>query len=247
MNGQDKAYADPAQTLIIRDIGRQDYIPVWDAMRRFTDERTPQTPDEIWFLTHNPVFTQGQAGKAEHLLTVGDIPVVQIDRGGQVTYHGPGQLVVYLLLDLRRLSFGARQLVDLIENAVVDCLRAFNIVAETRTKAPGVYVKDAKIAALGFRIRKGCSYHGLSLNAAMDLSPFSRINPCGYRGLQVTNLVDHLTPQLSEDMDADSAARLLDQVRDIMLNTLVQRLGHTNIISEGLNQSCPNNNPDAMS
>jgi lipoyl(octanoyl) transferase len=247
MNGQDKAYADPAQTLIIRDIGRQDYIPVWDAMRRFTDERTPQTPDEIWFLTHNPVFTQGQAGKAEHLLTVGDIPVVQIDRGGQVTYHGPGQLVVYLLLDLRRLSFGARQLVDLIENAVVDCLRAFNIVAETRTKAPGVYVKDAKIAALGFRIRKGCSYHGLSLNAAMDLSPFSRINPCGYRGLQVTNLVDHLTPQLSEDMDADSAARLLDQVRDIMLNTLVQRLGHTNIISEGLNQSCRNNNPDAMS
>jgi len=247
MNGQDKAYADAAQTLIIRDLGRQDYIPVWEAMRRFTDERNSRTPDEIWFLTHNPVFTQGQAGKAEHLLAVGDIPVVQIDRGGQVTYHGPNQLVVYLLLDVRRLSFGARQLVDLIENAVIDCLGYFNIVAETRTKAPGVYVKDAKIAALGFRIRKGCSYHGLSLNVAMDLGPFNRINPCGYQGLQVTNLVDHLTSQLGRDIDAESAAGLVNQVRDIMLNTLVQRLGHANIISEGLNQSCRIINPDATS
>lgn len=232
MNLSDKTYVDPAQTLMIRNLGRQDYVPVWEAMRRFTDQRNSQTPDELWFLTHNPVFTQGQAGKAEHLLDVGDIPVVQIDRGGQVTYHGPEQLIVYLLLDIRRLSFGARQLVDLTESAVIDCLRSFNIIAETRTKAPGVYVNDAKIAALGFRIRKGCSYHGLSLNVAMDLRPFSRINPCGYQGLQVTNLVDQLSWQPSVDIDAESAARLVNQVSGIMLNALVQRLGHTNIISE---------------
>ena len=232
MSVQQKTVADPAQTLIIRHLGQQDYVPVWEAMRRFTDERTSQTPDELWFLMHNPVFTQGQAGKAEHLLATGDIPVVQIDRGGQVTYHGPQQLVVYLLLDVRRLSFGARQLVDLIENAVIDCLGTFNIVAETRTKAPGVYVKGAKIAALGFRIRKGCSYHGLSLNVAMDLTPFNRINPCGYQGLQVTNLVDHLSAQIKADSDAESAARLVDKVSSVMLNALVQRLGHTNIISE---------------
>lgn len=232
MNAQDKTLADPARTLIVRNLGQQDYIPVWEAMRRFTEQRSPQTPDELWFLTHNPVFTQGQAGKAEHLLATGDIPVVQIDRGGQVTYHGPGQLIVYLLLDVRRLSFGPRQLVDLIENAVIDCLDSFNIVAETRTKAPGVYIKDAKIAALGIRIRKGCSYHGLSLNTDMDLSPFSRINPCGYQGLQVTNLVDHLSPPLSSDVDVDVVARLVNQVRENMLKALVQRLGHTNIINE---------------
>jgi lipoyl(octanoyl) transferase len=231
MSAQPDAGADPARTLIVRHLGQQDYIPVWDAMRSFTDERDSQTPDELWFLTHNPVFTQGQAGKPEHLPATGDIPVVQIDRGGQVTYHGPHQLVVYLLLDVRRLGFGARQLVDLIESAIIDCLTTFNIVAETRTKAPGVYVKDAKIAALGLRIRKGCSYHGLSLNVAMDLDPFKRINPCGYQGLKVTNLINHITPP-GINVGAESADRLVNQVSGIMLNALVQRLGHTNIIMD---------------
>lgn len=174
--------------LRVRQLGCVDYQATLDAMRRFTDERTSTSPDEIWLLEHPPVFTQGQAGRAEHLLAPGDIPVVQVDRGGQVTYHGPGQWVAYLLIDLRRRSLGVRALVDLIEAALLETLASFAVQANADPKAPGVYVDSAKIASLGLRVRRGCSYHGLALNVAMDLEPFSRINPCGYAGLAVTSL-----------------------------------------------------------
>jgi lipoyl(octanoyl) transferase len=158
-------------------------------MRLFTDNRQNETPDELWALEHPPVFTQGQAGKAEHLLTPGNIPVVQTDRGGQVTYHGPGQLVIYLLIDLKRRKLGVRQVVTLIENAIIEILAdEFGLQAQADPKAPGVYVDGRKIAALGLRVRKGCTFHGLSLNIDCDLEPFSRINPCGYEGLAVTSL-----------------------------------------------------------
>jgi len=181
-----------------------DYVPVWDAMRAFTAARDAQTPDELWLLCHMPVFTQGQAGKPEHLLRTDDIPVVQIDRGGQVTYHGPGQLVAYLLLDVRRAGIGVRELVERIEQSVIDVAALHGIVAEGQRKAPGVYVNGAKLAALGLRIRNGCSYHGLSLNIDMDLAPFSRINPCGYAGMAVTQLRDllpsgHVNASLLQD------------------------------------------------
>lgn len=174
--------------LLVRHLGTQAYEPMWHAMQHFTQERASNTCDEIWCLQHQPVFTQGQAGKAEHLLNPGNIPVVQVDRGGQITYHGPGQLVCYLLLDLRRLGFGARELVTRIENALISLLKLYNVDAQSKADAPGVYVKDAKIAALGLRIRRACSFHGLSLNIDMDLSPFSAINPCGYQGLAITQL-----------------------------------------------------------
>jgi lipoyl(octanoyl) transferase len=157
-------------------------------MRRFTDERAAQTPDEIWLLEHPPVFTQGMNGKPEHLLAPGEIPVVQVDRGGQVTYHGPGQLMVYLLLDIRRRKLGVRHVVSAMEQAVIDLLADYGVRGEARQDAPGVYVAGEKIASLGLRVRRGCTYHGLSLNIDMDLSPFSRINPCGYAGLNVTQL-----------------------------------------------------------
>ena len=176
------------QTLIIRQLGRQDYEPVWQAMHQFTNERTSDTTDEIWLVEHNPVFTQGQAGKAEHLLNTGDIPVVQSDRGGQVTYHGPGQIVAYFLLDLRRNKLGVRELVTHIENIVVNTLGDFNIEAYARPDAPGVYVEQQKICSLGLRIRRGCSFHGLALNVNMDLSPFLRINPCGYAGMEMAQV-----------------------------------------------------------
>lgn len=159
-------------------------------MQRFTAERTPETADEIWITEHFPVFTLGLNGKHEHILDAGDTPVVETDRGGQVTYHGPGQLVVYLLANLKRLSMGPRQAVTLLENAMVDTLALYGILARARADAPGVYVGECKIGALGLRIRHGCSYHGLSLNNAMDLAPFNRINPCGYPGMQVTQLAD---------------------------------------------------------
>ncbi len=170
----------------IRRLGRVDYEPTWHAMQEFTATRTPETPDELWVVEHPPVFTLGQAGKPEHLLRDVGIPVVKIDRGGQVTYHGPGQVVIYLLLDLQRLKIKVRELVTAIEQALIDFLTEQGATAERRTGAPGVYVSDAKIAALGLRIRNGCSYHGLSLNVDMDLSPFAAINPCGYAGLTVT-------------------------------------------------------------
>jgi lipoyl(octanoyl) transferase len=169
-------------------LGRVDYEPTWRAMQRFTDERGPDTPDEIWFLEHPPVFTQGMAGKAEHLLAPGDIPVVPIDRGGQVTYHGPGQLVVYPLLDLDRLGLGVRALVEGIERALVATVAQWGIEAAGRRDAPGVYVAGRKLASIGLRIRRHCSYHGLALNVAMDLEPFRRINPCGYAGLEMVQL-----------------------------------------------------------
>lgn len=178
------------RALHVRDLGRRDYEPVWRAMQAFTDARDADTPDELWLVEHEPVFTLGQAGKSEHVLAPGDIPVVPVDRGGQVTYHGPGQLVAYPLLDLRRLGIGVRELVNRIEQAVIDTLRAWNIDAKRRDGAPGIYVDDAKVMALGLRVRRGCSFHGLAFNVAMDLAPFSRINPCGYRGLQVTQVLD---------------------------------------------------------
>ncbi|WDL53825.1 lipoyl(octanoyl) transferase LipB [Xanthomonas campestris] len=195
----------PAQ---VRDLGMQDYVPVWRAMQRFTDTRDEHTGDELWVAEHAPVFTLGQAGKPEHVLAPGEIPVLQVDRGGQVTYHGPGQLVVYPLLDLRRLRIGVRDYVCKIEQALIDTLGEWNIIAERRDGAPGVYVGGAKIAALGIRVRRGCTFHGLSFNVAMDLEPFHRINPCGYQGLQVTSVLDLGGPS---GMDAVKAV-LLDQL-----------------------------------
>src|SRR5690348_3764003 len=182
--------APSLQPLLIRHLGRQPYVPVWEAMRAFTDARGSDTPDELWLLEHDPVFTLGQAGRMEHVLAPGDIPVIPVDRGGQVTYHGPGQIVGYPLLDLRRLGIGVRELVSRIEQAVIDTLAHWNIEALRREGAPGVYVAGAKIAALGLRVRRGCTFHGLAFNVNMDLEPFRRINPCGYQGLQVTQVVD---------------------------------------------------------
>ena len=173
---------------VIRHLGLVEYEPTWRAMQRFTEERTPATPDEIWFLEHPPVFTLGMNASRAHLLAPGDIPVVQIDRGGQVTYHGPGQLVVYPLLDLKRAQLGIRDFVSALEQAVIDLAACFGIVAESRRGAPGVYVAGRKLASVGVRVRRGGSYHGLALNVALDLSPFGRINPCGYAGLEMTQL-----------------------------------------------------------
>ena len=176
--------------MIVRHIGLQPYEPVFESMKRFTDARTEKTVDELWFLEHEPIYTQGRAGKSEYVVSPGDIPVIDIDRGGQVTYHGPGQLVGYLLFDLRRLGFGVRDLVSAIEASIIDLLSTYSIAAVARRDAPGVYVDGRKIAALGLRIRKCCSYHGLSLNVYMDLEPFERINPCGYQGLAVCRTKD---------------------------------------------------------
>lgn len=174
--------------LIIRQLGLQPYQPIWQSMQAFTDQRSDDTPDEIWVLEHEPVFTQGQAGKQEHLLYPGDIPVVQVDRGGQVTYHGPGQLIIYLLLDLRRNKLGVRDVVSLMEEGVIATLLSFGVDAYAKPDAPGVYVNEAKIASLGLRVRRGCTFHGLALNLNMDLEPFLRINPCGYAGMAMTQL-----------------------------------------------------------
>ena len=175
-----------ANILTVRQLGQREYTPVWRAMQAYTDQRQEDWGDEIWLVEHPPVFTLGFNGKAEHLLNPGDIPVINIDRGGQVTYHGPGQQVAYLLIDIKRRKLGVRALVEDIEQAIIKLLAGFDIEARGRRDAPGVYVGDAKIAALGLRIRRGCSYHGLALNIAMDLKPFTRINPCGYAGMAVT-------------------------------------------------------------
>lgn len=177
-----------ANTLLVRQLGQRDWQPISDAMHHFTDQRDSNTADEIWLVEHHPVFTQGQAGKAEHLLMPGDIPVVQSDRGGQVTYHGPGQQVMYVLIDVKRRKMGVRELVTALEETVIATLADYDISARARPDAPGVYVGDDKICSLGLRIRKGCSFHGLALNVAMDLAPFLRINPCGYAGMQMTQL-----------------------------------------------------------
>lgn len=177
-----------SRRVVIRHLGCVAYEPTWHAMQHFTQNRDADTADEIWLLEHPSVFTQGQAGKAEHVLAAGDIPVVQVDRGGQVTYHGPGQLVAYVLVDVRRAGQGVRDLVTSIENSLIDLLAQYDIAAQAKPDAPGVYVGDKKIASLGLRIRRGCSFHGLALNVDMDLQPFQRINPCGYAGLHMTQL-----------------------------------------------------------
>ena len=177
-----------ADVLNIRQLGTLDYETVWHAMQAFTDTRDATTPDEIWLLEHPCVFTQGQAGKAEHVLAPGDIPVVQVDRGGQVTYHGPGQIVAYTLIDLRRLGLGVRALVAALEEAIIEVLASYQISAARLPGSPGIYIDGVKIASLGLRVRRGCSFHGLAFNVDMDLEPFSRINPCGLRDMQVTHL-----------------------------------------------------------
>ncbi|TPQ29563.1 lipoyl(octanoyl) transferase LipB [Methylomonas koyamae] len=174
----------------LRQLGLRDYVEVWRAMQQYTADRLPDSPDQIWIVEHPPVYTLGLNGKREHLLANTDIPVVESDRGGQVTYHGPGQLVVYLLADLRRLNQGPRQMVSLLENAAIATLSQYGISAAARPDAPGVYVAGSKIASLGLRVKRGCCYHGISINNAMDLGPFRDINPCGYPGLQVTQLAD---------------------------------------------------------
>jgi lipoyl(octanoyl) transferase len=177
-----------APSPVVRQLGQVEYVPTWRAMQRFTDERTTSTADEIWFLEHPPVFTLGMNASRAHLIAPGDIPVVQIDRGGQVTYHGPGQLVVYPLIDLARAKLGIRDFVTALEQAVIGLAADFGVSAECRRNAPGVYVAGRKLASVGVRVRRGASYHGLALNVAMDLEPFTRINPCGYAGLEMTQL-----------------------------------------------------------
>ncbi|KTA92401.1 octanoyltransferase [Aeromonas salmonicida subsp. smithia] len=204
----------PAQPqLLVRQLGRRPYQPVWDAMKAFTDNRTSDTPDEFWVVEHDPVYTQGQAGKAEHLLALGDIPVVQSDRGGQVTYHGPGQLVLYVLVDVRRSKLSVRELVTCLETAIINTLAKSDIQAYAKADAPGVYVTnelgmEAKLASLGLRIRKGCSFHGLALNINMDMTPFLRINPCGYAGMAMTQTSALGGPQSVAEAQAILVAEL---------------------------------------
>lgn len=199
--------------VIFRDLGRTAYTPVLEAMKTFTAQRTADTPDEIWFTEHDPVFTQGQAGKAEHVLATGDIPLVHTDRGGQVTYHGPGQITGYLLFDLNRMGLGVRALVTGIEQACVRTLAEYGLDAAPRPDAPGVYIHGTKIASLGLRVRRGCSYHGLALNVAMDLTPFNLINPCGMAGMQMT------------DMRLLVAEINIDDVRRVLLGHLLTIYG----------------------
>ncbi len=201
------------ERLKVQDLGLRGYREVWRAMSDFTDRRLPAERDQLWLVEHPPVFTQGQAGRPEHLLLPGDIPVVQTDRGGQVTYHGPGQLVAYPLVDLRRLGLGVRDMVTVLEQTLVTLLESYGVEAYAKPDAPGVYVEAAKVASLGLRVRRGCSFHGLALNVAMDLEPFGRINPCGYAGLamtQISNLVSE-TPSM-------------DEVKSRLATTFVQKL-----------------------
>lgn len=200
--------------LVVRNLGLQPYEPVWEAMKAFTAGRNRSAADELWCVQHSPVYTQGQAGKAEHILAPGNIPVVQADRGGQVTYHGPGQLVVYLMIDLPRAGLGVRQLVDIIEQSLVTLLAEHSIAAAPRPDAPGVYVGGAKIASLGLRVRRGCSFHGLALNVDMDMEPFSRINPCGFSGMPMCQVRD-FHPSVE-----------LDNLSGRLTDLLAKALGH---------------------
>ena len=197
--------------MVVRDLGHVDYLPTIEAMKAFTKARGVETPDELWVLEHPPVFTQGIAGKKEHLLAPGEIEVIRTDRGGQVTYHGPGQIVVYVLCDIRRAKLGVRDLVTGIEQAIIAFLSEFGLVADADPKAPGVYVSGEKIASLGLKISRGSSYHGLALNVNPDLEHFGRINPCGYAGLRVTSLAQLLGEQCPPQ--ADAAERLVEQLR----------------------------------
>jgi lipoyl(octanoyl) transferase len=193
-----------SSSITVRRLGLQDYEPLWRAMQRFTDTRTPETADEVWFTEHPPVFTLGLNASRDHLLATGDIPVVQIDRGGQVTYHGPGMLMIYPLIDLKRLGLGVRDLVTALEQSVVGLAAEYGIDARARPEAPGVYVADTKFASVGLRIRRGASYHGMALNVKVDLEPFLRINPCGYAGLEMTDLAT-----LGGDSDLDAVSEKL--------------------------------------
>jgi lipoyl(octanoyl) transferase len=198
----------PAENrLWIRRLGLVDYEPTWHAMQSFTDGRDASTPDQLWLVQHPPVFTQGQAGKAEHVLAPGDIPVIQVDRGGQVTYHGPGQIVAYPLVDLRRRGIGVKDFVHRIEQAIIEVLAGYGVSGVRVAGAPGIYVGGAKIASLGLRVRRGCTFHGLAFNIDMDLEPFQRINPCGFAGLQVTQL-SALTPVETDEVEARLVERL---------------------------------------
>lgn len=221
---------DVKQLLTVRTLGIVDYSPVWEAMKSFTDSRSEKTTDEIWILQHPPVFTQGQAGKAEHVLFPGDIPVVQVDRGGQVTYHGPGQLIAYIMVDIKRRNMGARALVSLIEQAIIDTLSLYGVEARARKDAPGVYVGEAKIASLGLRIRKGRSFHGLSINIDMDLEPFSRINPCGYQGMEIVQLSEVPKNLLDgHDLSSQEGFLLIDHVAKILQSKLVTAFGYETV------------------
>jgi lipoyl(octanoyl) transferase len=208
--------SNPSQPVIFKNLGQVGFRETWESMHAFTLAREKHTGDECWFLEHDPVFTLGQAGKPEHVLNAHDIPLEKTDRGGQVTYHGPGQLVAYLLLDVRRRGMGVRQLVDLIEQSLISLLASYGIEAVIRPGAPGVYVAGEKIAALGLRVKKGCSYHGLSLNVDMDLAPFSYINPCGYPGLGVTQIRD-LVAQSPMDLMGETRQRL----QEILVSALL--------------------------
>jgi lipoyl(octanoyl) transferase len=192
-------------SIAVRRLGRRPYAPVWEEMIRYTEARGENGADELWLVEHDPVYTFGRAGRPEHLLAAGEVPVVRTDRGGQITYHGPGQLVAYVLLDLDRRGWGPRELVMRLEEAIIRLLAALGIEGERRPKAPGVYVRGAKVAALGLRIKRGCSYHGLALNCDLDLGPFAGINPCGYPGLEVTSLA-----RLGQALDWEAAGRLLE-------------------------------------
>ena len=207
--------------LIVRRLGLQDYQPIFKSMQYLAQHADVSREDEIWLLSHKPVYTQGQAGSDEHIIDPGNIPIFQIDRGGQVTYHGPGQLVCYLLLNVKRRKMGVRSLVDIIEKAILATLKEFQISATTRTGAPGVYVNDAKIAALGLRIKNGWSYHGLSLNVDMDLSPFANINPCGFEDLAVTQIADLMQAETTEK------GLLMQRVSRVLCDKLLLELGYS--------------------
>ena len=200
------------QEIIVRQLGRVDYLPTWRAMQDFTAGRDADTADEIWLLEHPPIYTLGQAGQPEHLLQASAIPLVRIDRGGQITYHGPGQSIAYLLIDIKRRGYGVRELVRRMEQAIIDLLAAQQIPAQRRNNAPGVYVNNAKIAALGLRVKHGCSYHGLALNIDMDLTPFSHINPCGYQDLRVTQMRDFAVSATIEQLNTALLTQLIQHI-----------------------------------
>jgi lipoyl(octanoyl) transferase len=205
------------QRLLVRQLGLSDYEPVWHAMQDFTDQRDESTVDELWLVQHPPVFTQGQAGKAEHVLAPGDIPVVQVDRGGQVTYHGPGQIVAYPLVDIRRRGVGVRDFVNCIEESIIQVLHHYGVNGVRREGAPGVYVNGEKIASVGLRVRQGRTFHGLSFNIDMDLKPFQRINPCGYEGLVVTQL-------------SSFSAVVFSEVENRLVDRITAQLGYIEVI-----------------